>query len=210
VVDALLDVRARIAAPENPMLADLMTSPGRLALMTAHRRESFGEPLREVFSAVLELVRDYEDLRVLYPVHPNPSVTGPAEEILGGKERIHLVDPLSYTDFVIAMERADLILSDSGGVQEEAPTFGTPVLILRAVTERPEAVDAGCAILVGTERNRILTAAHAALAVSASSTDADVRPENPFGDGRAGERIADIVVSSLTGEPRETEDWIGA
>jgi UDP-N-acetylglucosamine 2-epimerase (non-hydrolysing) len=129
-------------------------------------------------------------------------VRGPAEEQLSGHERIHLTEPLDYLDLVAAIRHASLILTDSGGIQEEAPTFGTPVLVLRAVTERPEGIDAGVAELVGTDRTRILARGTAKL-----SEGRPAEMPNPYGDGRAGERIADIVVSSLAGRPRTTEDW---
>jgi UDP-N-acetylglucosamine 2-epimerase (non-hydrolysing) len=135
-------------------------------------------------------------------VHPNPNVTEPAEALLSGHQRIHLAEPLDYLDLVAALRHASLVLTDSGGIQEEAPTFGTPVLVLRAVTERPEGVDAGVAELVGTDHARILERASAKLA--------EGRPAemlNPYGDGRAGERIADIVASALLGRPRRLEDW---
>jgi UDP-N-acetylglucosamine 2-epimerase len=209
VVDALLDVRGRLGEPTDPTLADLISGPEPFALLTAHRRESFGAPLREVFSAILELLEEHEDLRVLYPVHPNPLVAGPARELLGAHDRIHLMEPLSYPDFVAAMARAAVILSDSGGVQEEAPTFGTPVLVLREVTERPEAVESGCAVLVGTDRNRILEATRSALASSDVRDREGSAAANPFGDGKAGERIADIVIAALTGGSRATDDWAG-
>ncbi|HSG47932.1 MAG TPA: UDP-N-acetylglucosamine 2-epimerase, partial [Longimicrobiales bacterium] len=171
----------------------------------AHRRESFGAPIRRVFEAVRALVDEHADTVVVYPVHPNPNVLGPAEELLAGHPRIRLVEPLDYFDLVAALRHADLVLTDSGGIQEEAPTFGTPVLVLRTVTERPEGVAAGVAELVGTDPARILDAARVALA--AAPPEASVA--NPYGDGRAGARIADIVVSTLTGRGRRTTDWDG-
>jgi len=141
-------------------------------------------------------------VRIVYPVHPNPNVTEPAYELLSDHPRIHLTEPLDYFDMVTALQSASLILTDSGGIQEEAPTFGTPVLVLRKVTERPEGIDAGVAELVGTDGPLIVERGIAALERGESSA----RP-NPYGDGRAGERIADIVVADLTGVPRRTEDW---
>jgi UDP-N-acetylglucosamine 2-epimerase (non-hydrolysing) len=203
VVDALLSIADREHAIGNAALRSIVQDDAsRLVLLTAHRRESFGEPLREVFAAVRDLVDRAPDVRLLYPVHPNPNVRGPAEELLTGHERIHLTEPLDYLDLVAAIRHADLILTDSGGIQEEAPTFGTPLLVLRSVTERPEGIDAGVAELVGTERDRIVERALTKLAAGRPAEMA-----NPYGDGRAGERIADIVVSGLTGRPRTTEDW---
>jgi len=204
VVDALLAAaeleRTVVDAALRAALEDERT---RLVLLTAHRRESFGEPLREVFGAVRELADRVEDIRVLYPVHPNPNVSGPARELLSGHPRIALTEPLDYFDMVAAMRHASLILTDSGGVQEEAPTFGTPVLVLRDVTERHEGLEAGVAELVGTDRQAIVARGVAALAREPKRGS----PRNPYGDGRAGERIADIVVASLTGTARQTEDW---
>jgi UDP-N-acetylglucosamine 2-epimerase (non-hydrolysing) len=205
VVDALLDMRPRSSAPTDRALRDIMDGEQRLVLLTAHRRESFGDPLREAFLAARELIDTDSSLVLLYPVHPNPAVREMAAEVLGGHKRIFLVDPMSYQDFVLAMDHADLILSDSGGVQEEAPTFGTPVLVLREVTERPEALAAGTAKLVGTDRQAILSAARECLS---APRDTGIAP-NPFGDGNAGKRIADIAVQHLCGAARVTEDWGG-
>jgi UDP-N-acetylglucosamine 2-epimerase (non-hydrolysing) len=203
VVDALVAITGRERPVQDETLRRIMEDDAaRLVLLTAHRRESFGEPLREVFGAVRELADRFNDVHVVYPVHPNPNVLGPAQELLSGHPRIHLVVPLDYPDLVSAMRHATLILTDSGGIQEEAPTFGTPVMVLRAVTERPEGIEAGVAELVGTSRRLIVERASAKLA-----EDRPTARPNPYGDGRAGERIADIVVSSLTGRPRAMQDW---
>ena len=208
VVDALRDVAERLGEARDEVLADLVAAARsgdrRLALMTAHRRESFGEPLRAVFGAVREAADRHPELDILYPVHPNPNVREPAEAILADHPRVHLTDPLGYLDLVLAMKHADLVLTDSGGIQEEAPAFGVPVLVLRDVTERPEGVEAGVARLVGTDPERILDGVETALAAGATAG------LNPYGDGRAGRRIADIVTSDLLGTPRRTTDWSGA
>jgi UDP-N-acetylglucosamine 2-epimerase (non-hydrolysing) len=208
VVDALLEAARIPHDPENQDLREVLDGGRRLVLLTAHRRESFGEPLREVFSAVRELVDQNDQLEILYPVHPNPQVQEPARELLSGHPRIRLTAPLDYLDLVSALKRAELVLTDSGGIQEEAPTFGAPVLVLREATERPEGVTAGVARLVGTKRSRILSEANDLLAAETRGHSGH-QPRNPYGDGRAGERIADIVASSLTGDPRETPDWDG-
>ncbi len=208
VVDALVDVGSREVPPEDPVLAELLDEveggDARLVLLTAHRRESFGAPLREALGAVRRLADEDPSLRVLYPVHPNPNVREPATEILGGHPRVRLTGPLGYLDLVAALRRADLVLTDSGGIQEEAPTFGAPVLVLREVTERPEGVDAGVAELVGTDADRILERSRAALA-----RDRGEAPPNPYGDGRAGARIADVLRADLRGGARTTGDWSG-
>ncbi|MGH9380109.1 MAG: non-hydrolyzing UDP-N-acetylglucosamine 2-epimerase [Thermoanaerobaculia bacterium] len=161
-------------------------------LVTVHRRESFGRPIRGIFAAVAELAGRFPRLRWVYPVHPNPQVREPAREMLSGLPNVELHDPLDYRELVRRLMRARLVLTDSGGIQEEAPTFATPVLVLREKTERPEGVDAGVARLVGVDREAIVTAAtelltdpaaHAAMAAAA----------NPYGDGRAAERIAAIL-----------------
>ncbi|MEX0979565.1 MAG: UDP-N-acetylglucosamine 2-epimerase (non-hydrolyzing) [Gemmatimonadota bacterium] len=213
VVDALHAIAAQQREPENAVLREVLASGDRLVLLTAHRRESFGEPLREVFRAVCELAdRAAPDaggrgLRILYPVHPNPRVSGPAHELLAGHSRIHLVEPLDYFDLVAALRHAALVLTDSGGIQEEAPTFGAPVLVLRDVTERPEGVAAGVAALVGTDSETIVRESLRLLEHAASGQGR--APRNPYGDGRAGERIADIIRVALVGGKRRTTDWKG-
>jgi UDP-N-acetylglucosamine 2-epimerase (non-hydrolysing) len=202
VVDALQRIASLPHTPGNRRLAEIMESGKRLVLVTAHRRESFGAPLREAFAALREIADEHDDVMLLYPVHPNPNVRGPAEELLGGHERISLTAPLDYFDLLHALQMAALAITDSGGVQEEAPSFGTPVLVLREVTERPEAVEAGLAQLVGTSRSAIVAAARLLLDAGARGAGS-----SPYGDGRAGERIADIVVQRLTGCSRSTEDW---
>jgi UDP-N-acetylglucosamine 2-epimerase (non-hydrolysing) len=201
VVDALLRASELPHRVENRALADALAAKERLVLLTAHRRESFGEPLREAFAAVRALADERADVVVVYPVHPNPNVREAAREMLAGHPRIHLTDAIGYRDLVVALEHAALVLTDSGGIQEEAPTFATPVLVLREVTARPEGIEAGVAELVGTDRRRILARARAVLDRGWTAPAV-----NPYGDGRAGERIADIVLADLTGAPRRTRD----
>jgi UDP-N-acetylglucosamine 2-epimerase (non-hydrolysing) len=204
VVDALQRLAEAPHTPEDAGLRESMAVGKRLVLVTAHRRESFGEPLREAFAALRDIADTHEDVILLYPVHPNPNVREAAEALLRGHERIRLTRPLSYLDLLHALKHSVLAITDSGGIQEEAPSFGTPVLVLRDVTERPEAVEAGLARLVGTDRDRIVSAAADVLARGSGRSSAP----NPYGDGRAGERIADVVVSRLTGAPRRLEDWV--
>ncbi len=191
VIDALLWA----AAQDLPR--DVLPGDGRrLVLLTAHRRESFGAPLRAVLGAVRDLVA-CRDIAVLYPVHPNPNVQSAAREVLGRLPHVHLVEPLDYPRFVAAMRAAHLILTDSGGVQEEAPSLGKPVLVLRDTTERPEGVAAGNSRLVGTDRAAIVAAALELLddeRVYARMAQA----ANPYGDGRAAERIAAGIERLLT------------
>jgi UDP-N-acetylglucosamine 2-epimerase (non-hydrolysing) len=207
VVDALISIGARSHSFRDGALRRATADRGRLVLVTAHRRESFGAPLREAFGALREIADRFEDVVMVYPVHPNPNVREPAQELLGGHARILLTQPLDYLDLVHALKRAALVITDSGGIQEEAPSFGAPVLVLREVTERPEGIRAGVARLVGTDREAITRAAAEVLTGSGGPA-ARTRP-NPYGDGRAAGRIADILAHGLTGRPRRTSDWEG-
>lgn len=209
IVDALLKISATEQAIENPVLAPLLTNlDNQLVLLTAHRRESFGDPLKEIFTAVRQIADIHEGVNIVCPVHPNPNVMAPAQEILNDHPRIHLTEPLGYFDLITTIKHASLILTDSGGIQEEAPTFGVPVLVLRQVTERPEAIEAGVAKLVGTDRDRIVNEATKILTEKNNQIETSELKLNPYGDGKAAERIADILVSNLTGKVRSTSDWI--
>ena len=194
VIDALLDVAAR---PYNWSAGPLAALPQgkRLVLITAHRRESFGQPFRDLCHAIRTLAADFaaEGVHFVYPVHLNPNVRAPVNEILAGIGNISLIEPLDYLSLVHLMKRATLILTDSGGIQEEAPSLGVPVLVMRDTTERPEGVEAGVVRLVGTQPDRIIgeartllrdPTAHAAMAGRA----------NPYGDGKAAERIVAILL----------------
>lgn len=192
VIDALLQV-----ASASRDLGGVKLEPGkRLVLMTAHRRENFGQPLRDICAAILELVERHPDIEVLYPVHPNPNVRTVVYERLGNHQRVHLCDPLDYAPFVEAQKRAYLILTDSGGVQEEAPALGKPVLVLRVETERPEAVEQGVVKLVGTDRNRIVAEA-SRLLDDPDAYRAMARGVSPYGDGKSAQRIADVLRRDL-------------
>ncbi|WP_343315352.1 UDP-N-acetylglucosamine 2-epimerase (non-hydrolyzing) [Brucella sp. BE17] len=160
----------------------------RLLLVTGHRRESFGDGFRNICKALAELSRR-EDLQIVYPVHLNPNVSGTVHELLSERDNVHLIAPQEYLAFVYLMERADIILTDSGGVQEEAPSLGKPVLVMRDVTERPEAVTAGVVRLVGTDADRIVGEVMRLLE-DAGHYDTFARAVNPYGDGLASQRIA--------------------
>jgi len=164
----------------------------RLILLTAHRRENLGQPMKNMFRAVKRIVDEHEDVQVVYPVHLNPVVRETANDILGNDPRIHLIEPLDVIDFHNFAERAHIILTDSGGVQEEAPSLGVPVLVLRDTTERPEGIEAGTLKLAGTEEETIYTLAKELL------IDEDVykqmsQASNPYGDGLASKRICDAI-----------------
>ena len=191
VIDALsTTVRKAYSHPE----LERIGSGERLILLTAHRRENLGEPLRRIFRAVKRLAEDLPSLRVIYPVHLNPLVRSAAEEVLAGCERVRLIEPLNVLDFHNFMARADLILTDSGGVQEEAPSLGKPVLVLRDTTERPEGIRAGTLKLVGTDEEKIYREAMRLLTDPEEYAGMS-RAVNPYGDGRASERIADVIAS---------------
>lgn len=180
---------------------DLQWAEGsRLVLMTAHRRENWGEPLRNIFRAVRRVVDEFPDVKVIYPVHPNPVVRGAAQEMLGGCDRIRLIEPLDVLDFHNFMAKSYLILTDSGGIQEEAPSLHKPVLVLRDVTERPEGVKAGTLRIAGTEEARVYDEFRALLTDSARY-GAMSAAKNPYGDGRACARIADILLHGRTELP---------
>lgn len=164
----------------------------RVILLTAHRRENFGEPLKNIFTAILTILEQYPDVNVLYPVHPNPNVRQLAHDMLGHHPRIMLVEPLDYFNFVAAMQSAYLILSDSGGVQEEAPALGKPVLVLRQTTERPEPVEEGVSQLIGTEVRDIIR--HVTrLLDNVEYYRYMARVYMPYGDGKASKKIIDIL-----------------
>jgi UDP-N-acetylglucosamine 2-epimerase (non-hydrolysing) len=205
VVDALQDIAQRPLAVESRDLQAALESGKKLVLITAHRRESFGEPMRAAFRAIRDLADAHADALFFYPVHPNPEVQSAARDVLALHERIVLTTPLGYFDLVHALRHATFALTDSGGIQEEAPTFGTPVLVMREVTERPEGVRAGIAELVGTDSDKIRQLGSGLL--GGKLREKMSGGGNPYGDGRAAQRIADIVVSELTGKPRVTRDW---
>lgn len=169
----------------------------RIILVTAHRRENWGEPMREIFRAVRELVCSFVDVEVVFPVHKNPVVREMALSELSGLGRVHLIEPLDYEPFANLMNRSYLILTDSGGIQEEAPSLGKPVLVLRETTERPEALMAGTVRLVGTDRERILSEV-SRLLTDDEAYESMARAQNPFGDGHAAERIAQTVSEFLS------------
>ena len=165
----------------------------RLILVTAHRRENLGEPMRHIFKAIRRIVDEYPDVKVIYPVHLNPRVQEVAKEVLGDSDKIRLIEPLDVLDFHNFMERAYFIMSDSGGVQEEAPSLGKPVLVLRDTTERPEGIEAGTLKLVGTETEDVYAAAKELLD-NKEAYKAMSEAKNPYGDGFASKYIVDAIV----------------
>ncbi len=166
----------------------------RIILLTAHRRESHGEALRGIFRAVRRIANEFDDVMIVYPVHPNPVVRAAAEETLSGHERIMLTEPLDVITFHNLMAKSRFIMTDSGGIQEEAPSLGKPVLVLRDVTERPEGVEAGTLRIVGTDEEKVYLACKNLLCNDAEYAEMS-SAENPYGDGKASRRIADALLS---------------
>jgi UDP-N-acetylglucosamine 2-epimerase (non-hydrolysing) len=197
VIDALLEVVNRIR--NNKEIRNefndkfsFLDSSRRLVLVTGHRRESFGDGFENICHALNNLSK-FDDIEIVYPVHLNPNVREPVNRIIKSNERIHLIEPQDYLPFVYLMDRAHLIITDSGGVQEEAPSLGKPVLVLREVTERPEAVEAGTVKLVGTDPEKILAEADKLLHNDEAYAEM-ARAHNPYGDGTACEQIAEILL----------------
>ncbi|TCI46134.1 UDP-N-acetylglucosamine 2-epimerase (non-hydrolyzing) [Exiguobacterium sp. SH3S2] len=183
---------------QHPLLSRIKQNNRRLILLTAHRRENLGEPLYNIFEAVRELIETHPDVEVVYPIHLNPTVQEAAQHTLHGVERVHLIEPLSVIDFHNFMAHSYLILTDSGGIQEEAPSLGVPVLVLRDTTERPEGVEAGTLKVIGTQKNTIFQEvdhlledknAHKAMSLAS----------NPYGDGFAAKKIVDILARYFGG-----------
>lgn len=201
VIDALLGIVERVRRDDalQAQMAErfaFLDPRKRLILVTGHRRENFGEGFEQICQALRALAEAHADIEILYPVHLNPNVQEPVKRILGGTPSVHLIDPQDYLPFVYLMDRSYLIITDSGGVQEEAPSLGKPVLVMRDTTERPEAVAAGTVKLVGTDAGKIVSEATTLL------TDADAfgtmtRAHNPYGDGRAAVRIVDFLAKYL-------------
>jgi UDP-N-acetylglucosamine 2-epimerase (non-hydrolysing) len=198
VIDALIETRARVdsdaalAATIAPVAARFAGK--RIIAVTTHRRENFGDGLKSVAQAVRRIA-DRPDVAVIFPVHPNPNVRAPMTEVLGGIENVAMIDPLDYPNFVRLLSLCHFVMTDSGGVQEEAPALAKPVLVMRETTERPEGVAAGTAKLVGNDEEVIVTEASRLLDDKAAY-EAMARAHNPFGDGRSSERIARIILDS--------------
>ena len=203
VIDALLHVRERLASDvrlreEAQRHLPALAPNRRLILVTGHRRESFGGGFERICSALAQLARSHPDVDIVYPVHLNPGVREPVKRILTGIANVHLIEPLDYLPFVCLMDRAHLILTDSGGIQEEAPSLGKPVLVMRETTERQEAVDAGVVKLVGTDVRKIVDGVSELLCHESLYRAMSVRG-NPYGDGHACARIANALLEDHFG-----------
>lgn len=197
VIDALKyavkdDYKFRIS-----LLNDLDYENKKVILLTSHRRENIGKPMENIFSAVNQIALEYEDVEVVFPIHLNPKVREIAHNIFDGNERVHIIEPLDYEPFTNLMAKAHIVVTDSGGLQEEAPSLGKPVLVVREETERPEGIEAGTAKLVGTDYDSIYENLNTLLSNSEEYAKM-ANAVNPYGDGKASERIVDIILKSLS------------
>ena len=196
VIDALMHsvkIVDIIKIPEIESLKNIIKEEQRLILVTGHRRENFGQGFLNICRALQSLANAYPDVQIIYPVHLNPNVQKPVYEILSNVNNIHLIAPLGYEAFIWLMEKSFIIITDSGGVQEEAPSLGKPVLVMRDTTERPEAVDSGTVILTGTDSEKIFQSASKLLDDKEFYTGMS-RAHNPYGDGKASKRIVDFIL----------------
>lgn len=196
VIDALLEVADKPYSFENETLKGIDFVNKRVITVTCHRRENLGEYMVHIFSAIKDLALEFSDIEIIYPVHMNPKVRSTANEILKGIDRVHLIEPLQYQPFVNLMAKSYLIITDSGGMQEEAPALGKPVLVVRKETERPEAVSAGTVKLAGVQQETIYGMAHELL-TDASAHRRMANAINPYGDGHAAERIISILKKQM-------------
>jgi len=193
VIDALHKTVREDFVFENETLQNIDYKNKRIILVTTHRRENLGEPMRNVYKALRQLTEEFEDVEIVFPVHKNPKVREVVKEELGGHDKIYLIDPLDYEPFANLMHRAYMILTDSGGVQEEAPALGKPVLVLRDTTERPEAVEAGTVKLIGTDEKVVYEEAKKLL-TDKNEYNSMAEACNPYGDGQASRRIVEAIL----------------
>lgn len=205
IVDSV-EMLQEMNALDHPLPAGVPDDGSRIILITSHRRESWGMELENICGAIGDLVRNFPDVRVIYPVHLNPNVRNTVLARLNNMERVHLIPPVDYFEFLSLLRRCYLVLTDSGGVQEEAPTFHKPVLVLRKVTERPEASMMGLARIVGTQQEIIVREASRLLR-NAFAYNAMTRGDNPYGDGRASARIAETLLRWTREEYPLLEEW---
>jgi UDP-N-acetylglucosamine 2-epimerase (non-hydrolysing) len=193
VIDSLLEIAKRKHVFRDNLLSKISSGGKKIILVTAHRRESFGKPLECICKALKEIAQ-LCDVEIVYPVHLNPNVQAPVNRILGGVRNIHLIEPMEYEPFVHLMKMSYIVLTDSGGVQEEAPSLGKPVLVMREVTERPEGVKAGNAKLVGMDKRKIVSSVRKLLD-SRSAYYKMSKAANPYGDGKAAKRIVNVIMA---------------
>ncbi|MDA8442407.1 MAG: UDP-N-acetylglucosamine 2-epimerase (non-hydrolyzing) [Peptococcaceae bacterium] len=206
VIDALMHtVRGNYAFQESS-LQSIDYANSRIILVTTHRRENLGEPMRHIYLALRQIVEEYRDVQVVFPMHKNPAVRQTVNDVLGGLERVHLIEPLEYQPFVNLMAKSFIILTDSGGIQEESPALGKPVLVLRETTERPEAVTAGTVKLVGTSQSAVYTGTKMLL----DNPELYLKMANavnPYGDGQAAARTVQAILSHFQGITKRPDDF---
>ena len=206
VIDALLETVGKPYEFSDKKLAEIDFVHKKILLVTCHRRENWGEPMRQIFRALRRLVEKHSDVEIIFPVHKNPLVRELSSEILGGVQGVHLIEPLDYQPFVKLMEKCYFLLTDSGGMQEEAPSLGKPVLVLRETTERPEALDAGTVKLVGTNEEAIFSLSEE-LITNIDSYKKMANAVNPYGDGKACARIADALAFYFGQAPQKPQEY---
>lgn len=195
-IDALLEVTSQDYIFENDFLNNLDYDKKKIILLTSHRRENLGKPMENIFTAMAEIVAKHEDVEIVFPIHLNPKVRDIAKKILGDNDRIHLIEPLDYLPFAHLQKKVYMIVTDSGGVQEEAPTLGKPVLVVRRETERPEGIEAGTAKLIGLEKENIFKEVDLLL-TDRDEYDKMSTAVNPYGDGHASQKIVDVIVEAF-------------
>ncbi|HHV46653.1 MAG TPA: UDP-N-acetylglucosamine 2-epimerase (non-hydrolyzing) [Tissierellia bacterium] len=193
VIDALKYAVKEDYRFENPLLNSIDYKKERIILMTSHRRENIGRPMESIFSAVNDIVKKYDDVSVVFPIHLNPKVREIAYRVFDGNDKVHLIEPLDYEPFTNLMAKSHIVVTDSGGLQEEAPSLGKPVLVVREETERPEGIEAGTARLVGTDYQNIYSNLDRLLS-DQKEYQKMANAVNPYGDGKASERIVDIIL----------------
>ena len=207
VIDALLKTVDENFVFENELLKSIDYKNKKVVLVTTHRRENLGEPMRHVYQALRDIVNEFADVEIVFPVHKNPKVREVVESELGGIDRVHLIDPLDYEPFANLLARSYLVLTDSGGIQEEAPALGKPVLVLRDTTERPEAIGAGTVKLIGTDKKRVYGEARLLITDKAEYHKMS-NACNPYGDGQASRRIVEAILwkhGFITNKPNSFE-----
>ncbi|MEJ8553974.1 non-hydrolyzing UDP-N-acetylglucosamine 2-epimerase [Tepidibacter sp. Z1-5] len=206
VIDALLSVIDENYKFNNKEIDDIDYDNNKVILLTCHRRENWGKPMEDIFKAIKRVVEDNENVEIIFPMHLNPKVRDCAKSIMGGMDKIHLIEPLDYEPFANLMNKVDIILTDSGGIQEEAPAIGKPVLVLRSETERPEAVEAGTARVVGVDEKEVYEATN--LLIRDESEYAKMsNAVNPYGDGKACDKIIEYLISNYKENVKKTKDF---
>jgi UDP-N-acetylglucosamine 2-epimerase (non-hydrolysing) len=206
VIDALLQTVKPDYSFTQPDLQNIDFNRHRVLLVTTHRRENLGEPMRQIYLALREIVQQFPDILIIFPVHKNPKVRAVVEEVLGDLDRVRLIEPLDYQPFINLMNKSHLVLTDSGGLQEEAPSLGKPVLVLRDTTERPEAVTAGTVRMVGTDRQKLVECARELLSSERAYANM-ANAVNPYGDGQACRRIVQNLLFYFDKNKTRADDF---